>query len=635
MVRFFTLCLFIFFCFIPSALSQTSCFHLLKEGKIALESKNFEKAIDCFSKVIHDLKDVKDYILLWRAKAYYGAGNYEEGLKDIVQLLRDYASSPLAKEAKKVEIEFLKKLNSNTLESAYESFLRYYPDELGVKLEYAQYLKEKGKIDVAKNYFKEIFLTASPLSEIAEKELNSSDITVNDLIKKAQNLKNAYNYRKAENYLLKALSKASSEQKQRIYKILGYSLFMQKRYNEAVEAFMKTGDTYWLGRAYLRAKDYSSFEKLIPKLFKSKDTESVSLLIHYANIKRRVGDTNEAIALLRKVISEFPHLKEEALWSLGWLFYKTGQFNEAEKIFKELYSTYRKTRYLYWLIRAEDKAGVLNIKNFSLNFVPGDYYSYLLYAKGVISSIPEPVSRINRSFNMPLRVEILLKAQLNEEALKELKWMINNNREVENIFLYAEILNYLGEYPTSIRLISKSPDRFNYHELLYPKPYYKEVIEAAKRFKVDPHLVFAIMREESRFDKRAVSVAGASGLMQLMYQTAKTEGKKVGILITSQEDLFDPQKNITVAVAYLKKLINEFKSIPVALAAYNAGENVVQLWLKEDYEIDEFIEDIPFSETKAYVQKVLTSYGEYLRANRQLSQNLIKVIKYKKEETDD
>ncbi|MEN2985688.1 MAG: tetratricopeptide repeat protein, partial [Thermodesulfovibrionaceae bacterium] len=358
MVKFFVFCSIFFVLFIPSAISQTNPIYLLKEGKKALDSHNYEKAIDCFSKALPELREIGDYILLWRAKAYKAINSYKEGLEDIQTLLKTYPKSPLTREAKRVEIEFIKKSdNEEEIESIYEKFIFSYPEDLEIKLEYAQFLKNREKAEKAKIYLKEIFLTSSPLADIAEKLLDKSDITVNDLIKKAQNLNNSYYFKKAENYLLKALNNSSLRQKKEIYSLLGYSLFMQKKYTEAAEAFKKSNDIYWLARSYLRAKDYESFEKMIPKLIQSSEVEIGSLLTNYANIKRRTGDVKGALNILKTVLNKYPTLEEDIMWTTGWILYSSKKFDEAERIFKNLYQNYKKIKYLYWYIRAANKKG--------------------------------------------------------------------------------------------------------------------------------------------------------------------------------------------------------------------------------------------------------------------------------------
>lgn len=624
------LIIFLLFIFLPSdTLSQLSSLEYLVEGKNSLKTGQFQKAEEYFTKALPELKEIGDYILLWRANAYKKMNKYEEALKDINDLKKSYPNSPLLKEARKEEIELAKMLNLPELEKIYQSFVNDYPEEIKIKFDYGVYLKEHEKFKEAKRVFKDIFVTASYFAEQAEKELDENDITVDDLIKKAKALNNAYQFKKAEKYLRNALYKANKFQKSEIFLLLGYSLFMQKRYPESADIFKQAKEPYWRARALLRARNYETFEKELPEYIKSKDQRISEILINYANIKRRTGNPEEAIKILKMVLNKYPSAKEDALWALAWNYYLKGDYNEAKEIFHELYSSFGKLKYLYWLEKVNELKGVTPIKQYSVSFQEGDIYSYLLYMKGKVSYIPEAIS-VNYQLTLPKRIDILVRAGFREEALREIKFSLKENRNPENIPLFSKILNELEDYPTSVRLISKIPDRFNFPELLYPQAYKSNVLKASKRFNLDPYLILAIIREESRFDKNAFSPAGALGLMQLLPETARIKGKKIGITLTKDSEIFEPDKNIFIGSFYLKNLIEEFGNPVLAIAAYNAGEKAVATWIKENSykDIDEFLEDIPYGETKAYVQRVLTSYFEYLRINKALTpENISKIIK--------
>jgi soluble lytic murein transglycosylase len=115
----------------------------------------------------------------------------------------------------------------------------------------------------------------------------------------------------------------------------------------------------------------------------------------------------------------------------------------------------------------------------------------------------------------------------------------------------------------------------------------------------------AIMREESHFQRDIVSSAGALGIMQLMPATARSLAN-----IKHNEELFDPEKNIRLGTNYFSKLLMQFKLSPYALAAYNAGPHNVERWLAMGYlDEEEFTEDIPYSETKNYVVRIMQTYG--------------------------
>jgi soluble lytic murein transglycosylase len=135
---------------------------------------------------------------------------------------------------------------------------------------------------------------------------------------------------------------------------------------------------------------------------------------------------------------------------------------------------------------------------------------------------------------------------------------------------------------------------------------------------VDPFLVAAIIREESQYDWRAVSRVGAIGLMQVMPATANEVAQRHRLPDVTRDDLFDQETNIRIGVRYIGQLLARFSGNLVhAVAAYNAGPIAVESWVvayrgRSD---DEFVELIPFQETRQYVKRVLRSYREYVRLN--------------------
>jgi soluble lytic murein transglycosylase len=168
-------------------------------------------------------------------------------------------------------------------------------------------------------------------------------------------------------------------------------------------------------------------------------------------------------------------------------------------------------------------------------------------------------------------------------------------------------------------------------EMVYPRPYDRVIRFYAGHYGVDPALIWAMIREESWFNPEARSEAGALGLMQLMPDTARIlEPKTVPFPddvgpSTLEEDqggasdapvLFAPERNIALGVHFLSDLLVRFDGETVlAIAAYNAGPGAVARWTREirTDEIDEFVEEIPYPETRRYVKRVIRSYAEYQR----------------------
>jgi soluble lytic murein transglycosylase len=148
---------------------------------------------------------------------------------------------------------------------------------------------------------------------------------------------------------------------------------------------------------------------------------------------------------------------------------------------------------------------------------------------------------------------------------------------------------------------------FNDYVILYPRPFETEVKAAARRSQIDPDLIYGVVRQESLYRPDAFSSAGARGLMQLMPETARRVAREWKLPRPAPGDLFEPKVNIAIGSANLRKLLDQFDGqVPVALAGYNAGPAAAARWLPvERTESDVWIENIPYDETREYVERVL------------------------------
>jgi soluble lytic murein transglycosylase len=152
-------------------------------------------------------------------------------------------------------------------------------------------------------------------------------------------------------------------------------------------------------------------------------------------------------------------------------------------------------------------------------------------------------------------------------------------------------------------------------EMLYPFGWRNDVLAAAQRSGIDPYLVAAVVREESSYYPRALSRAGARGLMQLMPATARPMAEHRGLVFAGGELLDDPGANLEIGTAFLAGLVREFKDARLALAAYNAGPARVRQWwqARRNSDLEAWVEQIPFDETRQYVKRVMFSWEEYRR----------------------
>ncbi len=151
-------------------------------------------------------------------------------------------------------------------------------------------------------------------------------------------------------------------------------------------------------------------------------------------------------------------------------------------------------------------------------------------------------------------------------------------------------------------------------ELLYPRPYRELIAQESARRGIDPLLLTALVREESRFDPLAVSSASARGLAQFVLPTAIRLARQIGIEGLQPRDLHSPAVSIALGAAYLAELAGEFgDGSHFVLAAYNAGEDQTRVWRSYCYstEPEEFYSKVGFSETRDYLRKVLSSRERY------------------------
>jgi len=150
--------------------------------------------------------------------------------------------------------------------------------------------------------------------------------------------------------------------------------------------------------------------------------------------------------------------------------------------------------------------------------------------------------------------------------------------------------------------------------MLYPVNHEGLIREAAARTELDPLYVAALIRVESKFEEEGISHVGATGLMQLMPETAEWIAGQSGIPYRGQEDLALPETNIRLGAWYLGYLKQQFKGNLVAMtAAYNAGQGRVSRWISTGVWDGAFdtSDRIPVGETRHYVQRVFYTYDKY------------------------
>jgi soluble lytic murein transglycosylase len=170
----------------------------------------------------------------------------------------------------------------------------------------------------------------------------------------------------------------------------------------------------------------------------------------------------------------------------------------------------------------------------------------------------------------------------------------------------ARIASSWGWHLMAVASASRA-EVFDDFDLLYPRPYERELSGAARRVQLPAEWVWGVLRQESLYDPRARSSANALGLLQLLPATARTVARKEGLDAPGEQGLFDPATNLLLGTAYLRQQYDTFGGrFVLVLGAYNAGPNAVRRWLPDDArEADVWIENVPFNETRSYIQRIV------------------------------
>ena len=180
----------------------------------------------------------------------------------------------------------------------------------------------------------------------------------------------------------------------------------------------------------------------------------------------------------------------------------------------------------------------------------------------------------------------------------------------------ADLAYLAGRYHRAIGYADRLPESdMSVWPFLYPAAYRPLICTASQTHSIDPLWVHSVIWQESKYDPRAQSAAAARGLMQFIPETERAVGERLGLPGLVPDQLYDPQISIALGAKYWLELISEFKLPELALAAYNGGPDNVRRWRAKmpNADVEFFVSDIGFTETKHYVQAVFTARAAYER----------------------
>ena len=630
----------------------------LLQGVAELKNNNPAAAAELLGKSAKAYPLLADYALFYQVQALVKLGKTGEALDVNSLLVKEYPDAPLARKNLLQQGELLFASGDfPRAETAFLKFVEKYPsgsDSLQASYRAALCRERRGDLSGATAMLRTIWVNtpASPQAAKAEDDLKrlaqpggaAPSFTPQELLKRGMALYDQHRYDQA----LKTFRAIDTrgEKKEFIDRLslkIGQSLLKARRYQEAAQTLtalvesepkreIRAEAAHLLARALEKGgSDEAAFDAYcrVVDLF-PESAEADDALLDAAFIRKFQRRPEDASKVLTKLLETFPKtpLKQRATWELAWSLYLAGNHRTAAEQFRTLTRNddYRE-RALYWLgwslAASGDPAGAKeSYASLAREFPYGFYTLQLTAVQGAApeENLPklagEPLATLPQPDGYE-RVKALIALGLVEDASRELsaakKKHAKGKGETALARLYLETGNYTGAMGlfTPAQLKKTGPEGKTAWAILYPRAFADVMDKHAANAGVSPSLAYAVMRAESSFNPGATSPVGARGLMQLMPDTAAKIVREKGF---SADRLYDPELNIRLGTRHLKDLLEQYRGNLVAtIASYNAGGHNVNRWLKTYAGLasDEFVESIPYGETRDYVKKVLATAALY------------------------
>ena len=380
-----------------------------------------------------------------------------------------------------------------------------------------------------------------------------------------------------------------------------------------------------------------------------------SALLTAGNMYLLRQDYDHAIDYYKEIHDRFPNSSKAAYayWKCAWLTYRQNRPDQAKKYFDQQIEFYPASNEvpnaIYWRGRmAEGDRDYALARSYYLKLTDRyrNYY-YGVAARKRLATLPDAqpaaVASLQRIPGLTKiepesletappgddlhynRSRLLENAGALDLAVRELQAGTNSGPSWEMVEI-ARMYTAAGEYYRALQALKKAINGYfamdmnalpqPYWEGLFPRPYWDALRRYSDENGLDPYLVASLIRQESEFNPGAVSRANAYGLMQLLPSTGKSTAKQVGLHNYKTDSLLDPTTNIQLGTKYFREMVDHFGGqIEYALAAYNAGDSRVESWRSSGTyrDIEEFVESIPFTETREYVQAIVRNAEVYKR----------------------
>ncbi|MGQ0712619.1 MAG: transglycosylase SLT domain-containing protein [Gemmatimonadaceae bacterium] len=393
--------------------------------------------------------------------------------------------------------------------------------------------------------------------------------------------------------------------------------------------------TYQRARALLGARQPKTARTVLRDLIRRhpRDTLAGSALVLLADLAMDERRDADARAALRRAYRDFPTIPQaaQARYRAAIIAFAARQYHTAVNELDSLLALHPNADEAiaarYWMGRALLATGDTMTAQARWRTVasgyPLTYYGMLAAQRlGELPwappAMPDSFAEIESLSEAMERVEQLEKVGMDSEARAELEALAEAAdstaaRRLATAYLMREHGLISRAVQLGWRAVRASPSAdARAYRLIYPIVHREAIIVEAQRRGIDPALVAAIIRQESGFNPRATSSAGARGLMQMMPSVGRAVARSIQVPGWRTELLYQPDINLQLGVRHLEAFLSRYEA-PYALAAYNAGESRVVRWLRRPGARDPemFVERIPFTETRDYVRIVLRNRAMY------------------------
>ena len=645
----------------------------LASGYAHFLDREYAKAIEPLSRAKPHAGEIGDYVVFYLANCYVQSGRTAEAMAALSKFEENFPGSLLVRDARILYANAL--LSDNRPKEAVELLENSRePIRADLELTLGRAYAAAGEPAKAVSVLRHIYFTLPLTYEagVAETELQKlastpgvSAPTFGERKSRADMLVHAKRYSEAVEAYRGLLREATTTDKPEIQLALAESLHHSGQSREAKQLLdsvpVNTPEVaaqrlFDIGEMQRATNDDDGFLRTLGDLRQAAPTSPwlESALLSAANIYLLRRDYDKTIDSFRELEQRFPNgpRAHYAHWKAAWLTLRQGRNAEAKTGFEQQIALYPDSNEvpaaLYWRARLAEEDGdaamasafyqkiserYLNYyygplareRRSKLNVPAGDPPHYAILdrvpAIGAMpavnnSTVPEDNLRVEKA-------HLLENGGLLDFALRELKAAADEEKGSWLPAETARVYEDAGRYDLAVETLKRAiPNYFaldlsalprSNWEALFPRPYWPDLKRFSSANGLDPYMVASLIRQESEFNPNAVSNKNALGLMQLLPKVGKGMAKEEKLRHFSPTQLFTPAVNLQLGTRYFRSMVDQFGGFEYALAAYDAGDYRVRDWQAEAKyrDVQEFVESIPFTETREYVQAIMRNANMY------------------------